>query len=54
MKTFKEMQEIETDIGTVLIIDALNLAFRWKARPSKVDEFPIQKEFVEDVGDVNN
>ena len=48
MKTFKEMQEIETDGSTTLIVDALNLAFRWKARPSKQDEFPIQKEFVED------
>jgi DNA polymerase-1 len=48
MKTFKEIQEFETDGGTVLIVDSLNLAFRWKARPSKQDEFPIQKDFSED------
>jgi 5'-3' exonuclease len=48
MKTFKEMQEFETDMGTLLIVDSLNLAFRWKARPSKADPDPIQKEFVDD------
>lgn len=45
MKSFKEIQEFQTDSGTLLIIDSLNLAFRWKARISKQDEYPIQKDF---------
>lgn len=44
-KTFKEIMDFETEDSTLMIVDGLNLAFRWKARITKSDTHPIQKDF---------
>lgn len=48
-KTFKELTANTGDKNTVLVIDSLNLAFRYKARAKKVGEpIPPQKDFADD------
>lgn len=47
-KTFSEHVSFETDPNVVLIIDGLNLAFRWKTRPTKWDPEPPQSAFADE------
>jgi DNA polymerase-1 len=48
-KTFEELNNPKGDPKTVLIIDALNLAFRYKPRPKTKDaDIPEQKPFTLD------
>ena len=47
-KTFSEHVNFETDPNVVLIIDGLNLAFRWKARPTSFNPEPEQQPFADE------
>lgn len=47
-KTFKEITENTGDPKIVLVVDSLNLAFRYKPRAKRGDEIPPQKSFADD------
>jgi DNA polymerase-1 len=44
----KNIFNFETNDATLMIVDALNLAYRWKVRPSKTGEPLVQKPFQDD------
>jgi len=47
-KTFSEHVNFETDPNVILVIDGLNLAFRWKARPTTFNPEPAQQPFADE------